>query len=75
MFNCPSATSWYFLSQQSSSTWNARASKAGAVPPQSPSWIFIHDTDKVKGGLMVLFFVLFFFFQFALQKQEKVLQI
>jgi len=24
-------------------------------------WIFIHDTDKVKGGLMVLFFGLVFF--------------
>jgi len=23
-------------------------------------WVFIHDTDKVKGGLMVLFFSLVF---------------
>jgi len=28
----------------------------GAVPP----WIFIHNTDKVEGGLMVLFFGLIF---------------
>jgi len=25
-----------------------------------PSWIFIHDTDKVEGGLMVLIFGLVF---------------
>jgi len=25
-----------------------------------PTWIFIHDTDKVKKGLMVYFSVLFF---------------
>jgi len=30
----------------------------GAVPP----WIFIHDTDELEGGLMVLFFGLVFFF-------------
>jgi len=24
------------------------------------SWIFMHDTDKVEGGLMVLFFGLVF---------------
>jgi len=26
----------------------------------SPPRIFIHDTDKVEGGLVVLFFALFF---------------
>jgi len=30
-------------------TW----ASAGVV---APFWIFIHDTDKVEGGLMVLFF-------------------
>jgi len=31
----------------------------GAVPSH---WIFIHDTDKVEGGLMVLFLGLVFSF-------------
>jgi len=26
-----------------------------------PYWIFIHDTDKAEGSLMVLFFALVFF--------------
>jgi len=33
------------------------ASTAGGM---SPSWIFMHDTDKVEGGLIVLFFSLVF---------------
>jgi len=32
-----------------------------------PPWIFINDTDKVKGGLMVLFFGLAFFVDFPLE--------
>jgi len=35
----------------------SREGRRGAVPP----WIFIHDTDKVEGGLMVLLFGLIFF--------------
>jgi len=34
-----------------------RGGREGPCPP----WIFIHDTDKVEGGLMVLFFNLVFF--------------
>jgi len=33
-----------------------RQRRQGAVTP----WIFIHDTDKVEGGLMMLFFGLVF---------------
>jgi len=35
-----------------------QGSGEGCAPPP---WIFIHDTDKVEGGLMVLFFGLVFF--------------
>jgi len=42
-----------------SKTW---ASAAGAV---LLPWIFIHNTDKVEGSLMALFFGLVFFFQFT----------
>jgi len=33
---------------------------ARGLPGSRPSWIFIHDIDKVEGGLMVHFFGLFF---------------
>jgi len=36
--------------------WASAAGQAGGVPP----WVFIHDTDKVERGLMVLFFCLVF---------------
>jgi len=32
---------------------------SGGQESRTP-WIFKHDTDKVEGGLMVLFFVLIF---------------
>jgi len=35
--------------------------KGGRGPPPPTPQIFIHDTDKVDGGLMVLFFGLFFY--------------
>jgi len=32
----------------------------GSGVPRPPPWIFRHDTDKVEGGLMVLYFGLIF---------------
>jgi len=33
----------------------------GSGGQEPPPWIFIHDTDKVEGSLIVLFFGLVFF--------------
>jgi len=45
-------------SEELSRPW---ASAAGAERTVASPWIFIHGTDKVEGGLMVLFLVLFVF--------------
>jgi len=43
-------------------TPHARVSAAGSKVAVAPSWIFIHSTDIVDRGLIVLFFGLFFAF-------------
>jgi len=52
----------YLFSGYTVSKWpwtSARSASGHGRQPWSP-WIFIHDTDKLEGGLMVLFLVLFF---------------
>jgi len=51
--------STYHLERKANYSWapaGGRGGAGGIVPP----WIFVHDTDKVEGGLMVLFFSRFY---------------
>jgi len=65
-FNPTNQSKFKKLFKKLTSDWlkKSRSSKHGRRSGEqrgfAPPWIFINDTDKIQGGLMVLFFGLVF---------------